>query len=631
MDMQKAMSENVTLERAAALSGYDAKNHQVTLSFASDEPYTRWGETEILRCTDENMDYHRFNEGVMVALFNHDRDCIIGKPVKMWCEGNRAKAVMQFATTEKAKEIEQLVADGVLKGVSVGYVVHEYTYLDEKSEKYGYKGPAYIAEKWEVLEFSLVSVPADPTVGVGRSKDNKPQEPDAPKNAEPKAAPADNSLRKEDDKMDDKKVQELVTAAMAKEHARCTELNAMCDKYGIDNKTRSAWLGDADMTVEKATAFVLEKQAAENAALRNANAQNTKVTKDEGDKVRAAMSDAILLRAGVDLTKPAEGADEMRGMSLQAMAMDCLLRAGETNVMRMTQDEVFKRAMTTGQFANIIDLTAKVSMAKAFMEQETTYERWCNTGSLPDFKTTYRYRVSDAPEPELIPENGEFTHADVSGTTYGIKLDTQGIAWSFTRQAFVNDDLDIFVKMPRKFAAAFKRKINALAYAALAGATYNGTNKNLGTAGTVSTTTVAEARKLLRKLKDTNGTPLNFSMKYLIIPTMYEQVAEELMMSSGNPSAAHSGVANVFRNGAEIVCDSALDAVDEYAWYIMANKNQIDGVEIDYLNGKKEPTLEAQNEFDILGRSYRMYMDFGVKAITNAGGAILGVVKNAGH
>lgn len=623
MKNKEKLKAGIKFERQAEYQGYDAKTHQVTLSFASDAPYTRYGETEILRCDDECMDTKRFDDDVMVALFNHDRDEIIGKPIKIWTEKGKAKAVMQFATTQKAQEVEQLVADGVLKGVSVGYIVHEYEYIDDKTEKYGYKGPAYIANKWEVLEFSLVSVPADPTVGIGRTldddkeNDNKKPEPVAAPQNKAEGEPDASLVKEGDNKMDN--VKDLLAA----ERARCTELNALADKYSVDAEKRSAWLADGEMTVDKARAEVLEIMAQRNTAIK---ATQVTVTADAEDKLRAAMTDAMAIRAGITIAQPAAGATDFVGMRAMDMARHVLITKGERNVMMMSAEDLFKRSMTTDTFANILDKTAQISMAKSYMEAESTFEAWTNRGSLSDFKEAFRYRLTDAPEPIMIPENGEFSYAEINGKVAGVKLDTKGIAWTYTRQAFINDDLDCFSKFPRKFARAFKRQINRLAYAALAGLTYSSGNKNLGTPGTVSTTTVAEMRKLLRKLKDVNGTSLNFQLKYLLLPTMYEQAALELLHSTANPSGSNSGVANIYRNSFEVIIDAALDDNDEYAWYGAAAKDQIDGVEIDYLNGKAEPTIESQYEFNKLARSYRMYMDFGVKAIDYRG-----FVKNAGH
>ena len=70
------------------------------------------------------------------------------------------------------KQYSKKVQSGTLQGVSVGYAINRYEVLedeDTKSTNGRFTGPAYVVTDWEPLEISIVSVPADPTVGVGRS------------------------------------------------------------------------------------------------------------------------------------------------------------------------------------------------------------------------------------------------------------------------------------------------------------------------------------------------------------------------------------------------------------------------------------------------------------------------------
>ena len=166
-----------------------------------------------------------------------------------------------------------------------------------------------------------------------------------------------------------------------------------------------------------------------------------------------------------------------------------------------------------------------------------------------------------------------------------------------------------------------------MAYTALAGITYSSANGNLAAkAGVPSTETLSAARQLLRKQKDfSKKYSLNLNAKYRIIPSTYETTAEQLLRSLADPAGAHSGVANVFRNSLDIVVDTALDDINANAWYIAAAKNQVEGIEISYLNGNKTPILESKDSFDTLARSFRMYLDFGIAALDYRG-----FVKNTG-
>lgn len=101
----------------------------------------------------------------------------MGKIEQAWIEGNRARAIVVFDDDADADTIYQKVKSGTLKGVSVGYRVKtwEIVKAGETSSNGKYHGPCDVATSWEPFEISIVSVPADPTVGVGRSLPETPE------------------------------------------------------------------------------------------------------------------------------------------------------------------------------------------------------------------------------------------------------------------------------------------------------------------------------------------------------------------------------------------------------------------------------------------------------------------------
>lgn len=153
----------------------DEENGNVfELSFSSEEPYMRYFGNEILDHADGACDLSRLNE-IGVVLFNHDRNKVIGKIENAWVEDNRGKAKIKFDSDNDAKVIMEKVEKGTLKGVSVGYVIDNYEIVEKgkMSTDGRFEGPCYIARKWTPLEISIVSIPADSTVGVGRSFDEE--------------------------------------------------------------------------------------------------------------------------------------------------------------------------------------------------------------------------------------------------------------------------------------------------------------------------------------------------------------------------------------------------------------------------------------------------------------------------
>jgi len=165
----RQMTRELTTHSIRTVEG-TGNERKFILSFSSEEPYTRFYGTEILDHSEGAVDLSRLNE-IGVLLFNHDRNTVIGKINRAWIENNRGQAEVEFDADDKSEIIYQKVKSGTLKTTSVGYVIDSYEDVSvNKTSKDGrFKGPAVVAVKWTPFEISIVSVPADPTVGVGRS------------------------------------------------------------------------------------------------------------------------------------------------------------------------------------------------------------------------------------------------------------------------------------------------------------------------------------------------------------------------------------------------------------------------------------------------------------------------------
>lgn len=165
---QKTATREQMGESIRAMDG-EGNERKFILSFSSEEPYERWYGTEILDHTDGAVDLKRLQE-IGCVLFNHNRDEVIGKITRAWLENGRGMAEIEFDSDDISERIYQKVKGGTLKGVSVGYQIDSWEEVsaNKQSADGRFSGPAQIARKWIPFEVSIVSVPADPTVGVGR-------------------------------------------------------------------------------------------------------------------------------------------------------------------------------------------------------------------------------------------------------------------------------------------------------------------------------------------------------------------------------------------------------------------------------------------------------------------------------
>jgi HK97 family phage major capsid protein/HK97 family phage prohead protease len=147
--------------RKVKLDGYDADAHTVTMAVSSSEPVDRYYGREILSHDKGALRGARLKGGVSL-LFNHDMDALLGR-TQSFEQGDPVRVTARFGTSDLAQQMEKEVAARILTDVSIGYQVLEWEITEDKN---GVR--TYTATDWEIYEVSLVTVPADPTVGVGR-------------------------------------------------------------------------------------------------------------------------------------------------------------------------------------------------------------------------------------------------------------------------------------------------------------------------------------------------------------------------------------------------------------------------------------------------------------------------------
>lgn len=150
------------VERAAI----DEAARTATLAFASEAPYERYWGIEILDTTATSMRQGRLRSGANL-LCDHDTRDVVGVVESVEIGADRvARAVVRFGKSARAEEVWQDVRDGIRRNVSVGYLIHKAQLVETREGLETYR-----VTDWEPFEVSLVSVPADATVGVGRSLD----------------------------------------------------------------------------------------------------------------------------------------------------------------------------------------------------------------------------------------------------------------------------------------------------------------------------------------------------------------------------------------------------------------------------------------------------------------------------
>lgn len=183
------LHRSATFERAAI----NEESRTVELAFSSEEPYGRWFGTEILDHDTKSIRLGRLKNGGPLLL-DHDSRSHVGVIERVDIGPDRVgRAVVRFGKSAAAEEAFNDVKDGIRQHVSVGYRVHKMR-LEEEGEDGA--DSTYRVTDWEPLEVSIVAVPADATVGIGRNDDSTEYETEIEGEAipaQPEAAPLETT------------------------------------------------------------------------------------------------------------------------------------------------------------------------------------------------------------------------------------------------------------------------------------------------------------------------------------------------------------------------------------------------------------------------------------------------------
>ncbi|UYM14265.1 phage major capsid protein [Endozoicomonas euniceicola] len=154
--------------RTFEVRSIDEEKRTVELAFSSEEPYRRWFGNEVLGHDTDEIRLDRLQDGAPL-LFNHHFDKHIGTIESVTVSNDKVgRVLVRFGNSELANEKWRDVVDDILKKSSVGYLVHAMRLVEERDDGVD----EYRVTDWEPYEVSLVTVPADNSVGVGRSMDD---------------------------------------------------------------------------------------------------------------------------------------------------------------------------------------------------------------------------------------------------------------------------------------------------------------------------------------------------------------------------------------------------------------------------------------------------------------------------
>lgn len=363
---------------------------------------------------------------------------------------------------------------------------------------------------------------------------------------------------------------------------------------------------------------------------------------DSVDKQRAAFVQALLVRSGVETSTEARAAitaNPYRGHKLLDMARASLQRAN-IKVDGMGQMEIVAAAFTQGgsDFPVLLENTMNKALQAAYAKAALTWNRFCNTSSVSDFRANNRYRVGSFGVLDAVNELGEFTNKTIpDGEKASITAATKGNIINLSRQAVINDDLGAFVGLSAMLGRAAARTVEVDVYALLAmnggmgptmldGITlFHASHNNVGTGAAISMASIDADRVIMASQLDVSKNDyLDLRPAVLLVPIGLGGTARSINDAQYDPDTANKLQRPNFVNGLyrDIVDTPRLSGTRRYSF---CDAGEAPVLEVAFLDGMQEPYLEVKDGFDVDGARYKVRLDYGVAAVDYRG-----AVTNAG-
>lgn len=556
-------------------------------------------------------------------------DSVIGVIERAWVENGEGKALVRFSNRDEVTPIWNDVRDGILRNVSVGYVVYSYEKVREEEGV-----PTYRAIDWEPHEVSMVAIPADSAAQVRSEPSSAQPVLEAPSGAS--NDPAQQGLLLETEVENTQVVvspepqgvvdtEQVRTAAIASERTRIADIKAAVRSAKLEDTFADTLIGGG-VEIDAARAAIISELARKEDKV--TSQVNVQVVTDERDVTRSGMTEAMMHRIS-PTNKLTDNGKRFRGLSLLEMARECV-EADGVSTRGMSKMELAGRALHgTSDFPIITADVANKTLRQGYESAGRTFQSWARQASAPDFKEIKRVQLGEAPSLERVLESGEFQRGSIGEGQEKYRLYTYGKIIGVTRQLIINDDMSAFTRVPELFGRAAADLESDLVYGLLntngnmsdGNALFSSAHSNLaGSGGAIALATLDAARKAMRKQKGLAGRPINVTPRYLVVGPDSETAAQQFL-SSAYVASQNSNI-NPFAGSMQVVVDPRITTG---AWYIAADPAQVDTIEYAYLEGEGGVNIETRMGFEVDGMEIKVRHDFGTGVIDYRG-----LYKNAG-
>ena len=518
---------------------------------------------------------------------------VLGSVQSASVDGQRGTALIRFSARPEVEPLWQDVLSGILRHVSVGYSVEDWSETTENGAR------VLTAVRWTPHEISLVPTPADPGAHI-RMENNMPDDIRS-------TVANDNGAN---------------TRATINTEIRSIARIAGLDQAWIDGQIDAA--ADAD-TARRAAFEALASRSAPTIRTEQVRVEMGDSQDDPALRTRQ-MGEALYARINPrhELSEPARRYAYATPVD---MAKELLTLRGESTMALSPATLVTRALHTTSDFPIILGNTVGRVLRDAYQAAPSGIRRLGRQTSARDFRSVNKIMLGEAPLLEKLNEHGEIKAGTMAEAREAYKIETWAKKIGITRQVLVNDDLGAFSDLARRMgqgAAETEARILVTLLEANSGngptlsdtkALFHADHGNKSASGSViSDATLSAARLALRTQKGMDGRIIPVTPKNLLVPPALETVAEKWLATIAPATAAD---VNPFSGAMSLVVEPRLSSATR--WYVTADPGEIDGLEFAYLSGNEGPQVESRSGWDVDGVEIRVILDFGAGFIDHRG------------
>lgn len=590
------------------------------------------------------IDSHRVYEGI---------DGVFGITDTYTIENGELRGRACFSDDEESESKFRKVANGTLRHVSLGYVIHRMMYVGDAEDGL----PILRAVDWTPTELSFVPVSFETTNGVRSAEqplhkceleiedtqmwNKKHRMLSGNPDEHGGNAPAGESTVTENQggqPAPQQRAQAPAPQAPAPQAPAAPQIDLGAIRGELTAFTTAATQAGAPL--EEATrafsagtdinSFRAELLA--NMAKRaNESAPGVPLAgqrNDQSDAKREDLSLAIQARISNDYSKLTDTSRSFAQMSMMECMRHYMMANGERNVLGDSNLNFAKRALhSTSDLPLILENVMNKELLAAYAAELKTFETIARRTTVNDFREKNTYKLGDAPDLKPLGEHGEYEYGTFSESKESYHINTYARKIGFTRQLLINDDLSALQRFPAMFGSAAVRLENDIVWGLILNydfinnkaanhrlsdgkPLFDISHNNLLEAGSaLDLDTLSSVRELGRNQKTIDNKRLNLTFNTMAVGTGLETQAQKLLTGLYTPDNVDN--VNIFRNAMSLIVEPRISDVTggKTAHYYFSQ--QAKAVEYAYLSGNEGLYTETVESTDVDGTTILARHDFG--------------------